>query len=735
MRGGGGKQPRRLARVVEACKLAPALNDLASNDAGAASPSPRSADRLDHDILLPALALAAVMVLTCGWVSVGLPLARLVFAFWVCSPVLIAALLWWRGGLRFDRTSLLLALAAITVTWIVLADVAGRLAPTELISYHPDAWSYQTMADFFLHNVRGRGAQGLPIVDQFGSTLQNTRFGSATALALLTRAPGLSVAQAHLAFYALCIVVHFFSFSYLMRALAAPWSVAAGGAALGTAGGWLSSAVIVGNYDNLLFVALFPALLGLMVRFEQGAIRPGNFVVAGGVLMAALGEVYPEGSALLGVLALPLAGGIIMRCWSGRQRAIWLVAMLVLALLLASPYLPTVISFLRMQIGSGTATNLTLRPGSGVFPGLLGAHWFPAIFALGEELPNATFSGINLIMPAVLSLCVGVGVFTLWKNHRWFPWTGLCLLALSLWQGARAHYDYGFYKVLFCGGWWIYSAAAFGLWRLIRRASAYAPVGPALITLFAVGLAVEKREDATSRTWQADYSLRPIRELVGINQVIGNAPILIDVDNDFEMLWASFFLRTHALSFMKLQSYYGMPHIHITGLLRPQDCRYVLRSGARPGALWQNDRFSVLPNKGVELVKIENPQGVESLNKRLFFWVGTKDATLTVFAMHEGEYDLRMSQLMLGPSFPTNNVSRRVEVGDAAGRREVVVARSALPAGPLPVIPVKLRDGLNTLTLRDLDPPISPPAAAADKRDLLLGIGGVNLAPHDALTQ
>ena len=113
---------------------------------------------------------------------------------------------------------------------------------------------------------------------------------------------------------------------------------------------WMDlNAIIIGNYDNLLFIALVPAAIGVLVRYRNGALRTDTFCMAGGTLAAALLYTYPEGLALTSVLLTPLG---VVSIWRLRtERHVWVgyIVASLLVLLLVSPYLPVSVSFLQHQ--------------------------------------------------------------------------------------------------------------------------------------------------------------------------------------------------------------------------------------------------------------------------------------------------------------------------------------------------------------------------------------------------
>lgn len=160
---------------------------------------------------------------------------------------------------------------------------------------------------------------------------------------------------------------HFLAVLALGRALIlwTSWGLPILGAVLSTAGGWLCDAIAMANNDNVVFVALCPALLAVLCPAPgRSSIRWGA-VAAGAVLLSALLYNYAEGVALLSVLALPLAVALL---WPGANRRAtftrWAELSLtaVFGLLLTVPYLPTFFRFLQNQIAA-SAIPAGTRPG------------------------------------------------------------------------------------------------------------------------------------------------------------------------------------------------------------------------------------------------------------------------------------------------------------------------------------------------------------------------------------
>ncbi len=680
--------------------------------------------RIDRLVLILPLLFASLVVVLCDWVSLQLPLGQLIHAIWIGVPLATIGVLWVRGRLSIDRAVLVLGLLGALTIWGVLVNVSGRLNPTGVISDYPDAWSYEAMADHLTYYPRGHSSNGIPLIDQYASRLQNTRFGSSALLALLHQVPGIGdTVRAHISFYIVCLAAHFAAFIYFVRGLIQKWSIAIGAAMLATGGGWMSHAISVGNYDNVLFVSLAPATFGLFLRLQGWALRPARFALFGAVLLAALVEAYPEGCTLAAVLALPLAVQVFVKISRDRRLVLTVAALGALALLFLSPYLPTLYKFAGQQISASTSrVGSGLRPGEKYFPGLLTMHFLPAAFALGGELPRSSLTPVSFLLPTAFCICIGVGAVTMRKTQPWFPWVACPLILLIGWQTQVVRYDYGCYKVLICAAWWIYPAIVIGFWRLVQIYGRRVKIAPIVAIGLVAGITLEKWEDGVVRLSKKDGSLEPIRELTELNRVIGDTPLLLDIDNDFEFLWATRFLRPRPLAFVESRGYLAAPGVaHQIEKAPPEQCRYVLISGQHVGALWKNSRFSLIPNVGARLGHVENANGTDFVGHEIFYWLSTRETSINVIASKAGDYTLRAHWWLPGPSVIKDRTERKIRVTDSVGTRDFVVETTA-PESSRPGIPLRLKIGENRVSLQCLDPPTIYVQPNGDARELILGL-------------
>lgn len=688
---------------------------------------------LDRLLFVPALGLAALVIVLCALVCFRVPLHDAVMPVegLLIAMILAAGWRWHRS--RSVRPLVGLGLLAAAAAWLALADYAGAWLPTgaDVVGLHPDSWSYQAFADYLDHYHRGR-SDGMPMVDEFGAHLQGTRFAAPSMLAFLHDQPLFSdVPTSRLVFGSLCLGVHFFSMLALGRVCVgyAGWLMPLLAAFLSTAEGWFSRMLTVANNDNLIFAALTPALIALacLPRAEGAPAVRWQTVLATALVFAAMFYNYPEGMTLLGVLCLPLLIVLGMR---GRWQEVGAGVLVGFALTL--PYLPTFSAFLRVQIASGLAAGSGPRPGEGIMPGLIGPNRLAGAFALGDELLATSARPVSNLLPLCLLVLMVLGAWFIARRQRWFPWVALPLIGLCLWQNVAKHYDYGTFKVLVMAGWWVALAIAAGLcWCMERGAlSAGWRVALAAALLLSVGAVKHANRLRLPPLALADR-FRALQELSSVRFVTGQNPVLLALDDDFDYLWATYYLRGSPLGTWRLKGYLAMPHV--ASLLArgirppPEACPFQLVSGSRLDALWQNTRFSLVRTPGVYLEDLQNPvNGLETVGGRRFLWIGTQPATFRVFAARAGRYELSAARFDFGPSM-NGHASVHVAVADSDGTRTEEIAPGAS------AIPLTLAAGDNTIVVRCLDAP-EPGPHKGDPRELMLGIlaPDVTAAPNAA---
>jgi hypothetical protein len=608
--------------------------------------------------------------------------------------------------------------------WLVLADAARSLKVWEFVSSNPDAWSYGANADYLTNHSRGLST-GMTILDQWASHLQNSRFASPGLLAVCGWLTGHDhLIQEHALFYLGLLSTLFFSLTQLGFALGLERRTSLMLGFFGTCAGWTSNALIVGNYDNLLYVALFPSALASWIAVFNGRMKTRSFLFHASIVTSALFYAYPEGLVLSGALLLPF---MFYALWKMRRepRLLKLTAgSSALAIGLAVPYLPVFWPFVMQQIHYGASlAQPTFRPGTGNFPGLLDSRFGPAFWSLGTEYPGAS-SGLPLLILSIgMLLLTGIGVWQLSKKNPWFLWVTLTMGSLLLWQAWWSSYDYGTYKVIFCAHWWLFSALISGGAWLTSRCKH--PWITGLVTLVLIGGAAGERWNLRNhRGWPPEPIINAASELPALqHSVLGSRPVLLDIDDATGQMWALAFLRDHRVVLVRPKGYLGMPGpLPLLALAKPEPITrdmFTLRSSREAGAIWNNSHFSLFPTPASAVItSVDNPNGLETWKGVPLIWIAASQPTVFLInAFHEGNFLLSGTQLIFGPSGASTS-THPFEIVDASGTHQIT-----LKAGDL-ALPVTLKSGLNRVTVRSTSPITSTKQVNGDTRELMVMMTG-----------
>jgi hypothetical protein len=146
----------------------------------------------------------------------------------------------------------------------------------------------------------------------------------------------------------------------------------------------------------------------------------------------------------------------------------------------------------------------------------------------------------------------------------------------------------------------------------------------------------------------------------------------------------------------------------------------VLTDEKRPRAVWHNEIFSLLDrSEPVELMAIDAPNGVETIEGDSFIWLDNRCANFTFYSDADRQAVLVIRECRPGPSRP-GDTNRTLLV-------EVNGAKSEMPTSPNLRIPVTLKKGNNQVRLSCKEPPTVNKLPSGDTRTLLLGIKGFTI--------
>jgi hypothetical protein len=604
----------------------------------------------------------------------------------------------------------------------------------------PDGWSYIAYGQYLWQYPRGADG-GLAPLYQYAAHLSQTRFTASALLGVLSpiftsgdtqSASGLFLAWGLFTFAASCA---FFGRAFGLSAVQLVAYLF-----LTIVAGWIYNLLWANNYDNLLALAFFPALIGAIA-----VLTPQSWAwrLVLGLLGAGLLYAYPE-------LAVVILGGAMLvlaeRCWAERKVAkswLWfVVCALGITIALIAPFLREMYAFIINQAASGL--NSGPKPGTGMFAGLLSLRFQPAAFwGLGGEYALEQWASVRNVIGYLLAGLAAFGVVRLLQQRKigFVATIAMLLSACAILIVVQA-YSYGAYKMILLGWWCFTIPIILGLdsvaaWVHERARPAATGGLYALAILLTVAF---NRSGASAPGMQSSkyehLEIAQFRTLEQIKQLPDVTQLVIGVDDWLANEWAVYFLRDTPIHLDDYRMYMAQPHV-ISFMERAQvvpleTTRYILTDDefeAAPGTdpawklAWSGGPYRLWDTAGnlwARIIKINNANGIEQLDGHQFFWIGQGDTTVDIAASEAGILRIRATYLP-GPSVP-NQPQRNLLVTSSAGYSEQVTLNGGFQEIVLPV-----PAGDTTIILRPLDKPISTSAATGDPRPLVLGVKAISV--------
>jgi hypothetical protein len=642
---------------------------------------------------------AALLVAACVPVALRLRIDKS-WPFSAFMVLLSAGLVFrelWRPHFgRINLKTLLILMVGVCGAGFLLWPSLTRGA---FVSVTGDTFFYSAFGQYLTDHHRGIEF-GLPPIDQYATLLSETRFGTASILGFLSVLFHSNVA-AILPLYLFIILVNIFSgFVLISRRFGCNRLLSLAAGLFAVIGAWTPNALNIGGFDNLLFLSLFPFLIVRLELYRFGS-KTWSTSLGLATLAAAVFYSYPEGLAIGGAIFLPFFGKSL---WSGlyRRGKAWRGYALsaCLMLIFISPDVRLFFTSLFANIG----VHLS-KAAAGIFPGLMSPHFFPAMFGLGQEYPGTLFSPHDLVWPLLMLALIVFGLATWIRRRKTLLVATVILIVMAIWQGSLLRYDYGLYKILFIGSLiWIPS--------LFRGATAVAhfaprplqPWGVAVGTiLFFGGAFAQRMEQQDKIPWRVIKPVKWYSDLAGLRHMVGNRPVLLICDsafdrdyNEFDQEWAVFFLRHVNL---KVPAYYGYLGGFGSFMQRAkspsESAAFVLVNRPMEGAIWKNERFSLLElGSQAKLIGVQGA-GLEEVNGKPFVWLGDDPTRFLLVSKHA--QTANFSAWLTGPSHPEDqNRQIHISIGGNAWQAEASGALS---------IQVPLQPGLNYLEIATQDPP------------------------------
>jgi hypothetical protein len=619
-------------------------------------------------------------------------------------------------GRRLILTSLLIVAAVFLVLW-------PSLFQGQFVSVNADPFGYSALAAYLQNPARVVKDGSQPILS-FGANLMGTRYGTSSLLALFSAVTGSDTCRSANLFAFFLLLQSGFGFTLLARLYGVGPILSLCAGLYGLAIGWVPEILKIGNWDQVLFLSFLPFIV-LRLRLLMFPTSRWHSIVAFGLCLGAGAFAYPEGAALSAVIYLPLFLWRLARGKNPLQKIIKGAAALSVGFLVCLVYLPTFVSFLshQMQVGS------TTLPAKGAFGGLLSGAWLPAIYCLGEELPATVFRALpklSVVIPLVFVGLTFLAWGTWWKKKDGILLALPSFLLLSLWPVLLHSYDYGFYKVLTMF-WPVMVVGIFvGMSRLLAICRGLAR--PVLIAAFCgviAGALFDEVDHFQYIWWRRERSIQPFLELTKLKQISGDAPIRLQTQSWFNQMWAVFFLQGCHLVVPNLLFPLTSAATGLRSVANEQ-AKTVLVLGDQPkeGAVWHNDFFWLTSREEpVELIWIDAPNNVETVQGDIFVWLDNQFASLTIHSDADRQAFLVIPECWAGPSRPED--PKRTLIFQASGETAEMPGEGSLK------IRLALKKGNNLVRLACKEPATVNKLASGDARTLLLGLKGLSVRAAD----
>lgn len=726
-----------------------------------------------HVGLGPAMAIAPVLTAVCWTLGLGIgvalrtPVSTLALVLWPLTGALIIsnaipsplsrswgikswASRWyqrWKVDSRSATVQLLehfwpLAVCVLLPVGLLLRVFSGGLADSPGTP-NPDSWSYVTEGQYLWGHARGDALNLVPLY-MHGLRISDQRFISASLLGFFS--PLYSAGETYATrglFVSWCIFVFAGACAFFgMQRRISRWLLLVY-VLIAVCSGWITNAVLSSNYDNLVALVYLPTFAGLIplidVRLRRWQLLLGG--LAAGALYA-----YPEVAIFTGAGAiLMFADQIIRERYVWRQWVMLIGGTIIVGAVLIAPFLPEMVRFFLNQthqalIASGTG----VRPGEGVFKGLVLLQYYPSAFwGLGGEHTDAFLStwwiAAGNYAGMLITVLALLGFFRLIADRQiGLVATLMIFVAAAFVFILRNLYPYGAYKVILLGWWALCFSIVYGLEFLLRARfwrPAFRYATPVLGLLAAIGISAlgQSPNIVMARVWSyyspyATDSMAAIRQVQDVKTIIGKQPLHVIVDDWYASMWAVYFLRDTPIAYLEPRYYLQyvslaqtMPDAQPSYILTDEqfkptaDLHWVLVWQKRPYRLWHTDGDWAI------VAEVNSPNGVERhKDGGTFFWIGTEPVVLKILATKSGLTQLH-AIYSRGPSV-AGQARRSLRVTSQNG-----ATRQIDVDGGEQSISVSIEAGLNKITLQAVDRPTVATLPNGDTRALVLGVQNLSV--------
>jgi len=325
--------------------------------------------------------------------------------------------------------------------------------------------------------------------------------------------------------------------------------------------------------------------------------------------------------------------------------------------------------------------------------------------------------------------------------------TSALLLASIAFMLVVQHYSYGAYKIITFSWLLLTTAVVLGMAHLSRVEQwhvRYVLVGIGLAACVSVVAPLRKvsTQGPIPATPFASVPMNEFRALKEIRSITGGGPLLVTVDDWLANEWAVYYLRREPIYLATYRGYMRSPGVipHMDASKYPplDQVRFVLSDDRMSPPLCTHAEWQLLWSSQVYrlwkpakqdwaiIADITNPNGLETINGKPFFWMGGDQTVLTIVSKRNQRVHLRGDAAM-GPGLP-GNPRRYVRIETSTGHQTEVI----IEAGPFD-IELPIAEGKSTVGITVLDKPTVLRQPSGDTTPLVLGVKGLHILISQAL--
>ena len=170
-------------------------------------------------------------------------------------------------------------------------------------------------------------------------------------------------------------------------------------------------------------------------------------------------------------------------------------------------------------------------------------------------------------------------------------------------------------------------------------------------------------------------SILPFKKIAEIKKIIGSQPVIVAVDDNIANEWAVYFLRNIPISLIQYRAYMAQSHV-IPFMYRALEVEtekvgYALtdskESFPQSKLLWKGGPYYLWEMEDSQWLQlpteIRNPNGLEKMGGKSFFWIGNGNTEIDVLSSGNGTVTI-FAEFLLGPSLPDIQDRRLVLLTD-----------------------------------------------------------------------